>query len=418
MNPSPEYKKQRIFYGYIVVGAAFVIQILTWGIYNSYGVYFSALENEFSWSRAVISGAASLSQLLVGIGAAFLGRLNDRFGPRILMVYVGVTVGAGYFMMSQTDAIWQLYLFQGFIVGIGISGTDVILLSTTARWFVRRRGLMSGIVKIGTGAGFLLAPLVINWLITEYGWRTAYGAVGITLFAVITLSAQLLRRDPARMGLLPDGDAVQKPEDISTAESGLTLYEATRTMQYWLLCLAFFCVFFCTFSVIVHFAPSVGDRGQTTAVSAAMISIIGGASIAGRFIMGIANDRMGSWRATAVCLIIFTAAFAWLQAAQEPWALGVFAMVYGFCHGGFYTLESPLAAEFFGMKSHGTILGTIIFCGGVGGALGPFVIGNLYDTLGDYSVSFLLLLGLAVIAMTAILIAGKGKTGIYQKAIR
>ena len=119
MNPSPEYKKQRIFYGYIVAGAAFIIQILTWRIYNSYGVSFSALEGEFGWSRATISGAASLSQLLVGIGAVFLGRLNDRFGPRILMVYVGVMVGAGYFMMSQTDAIWQLYVFQGFIVGIG-----------------------------------------------------------------------------------------------------------------------------------------------------------------------------------------------------------------------------------------------------------------------------------------------------------
>lgn len=406
---STESKGHRIFYGYIVVGAAFVIQITTWGIYNSYGVFFSALEDEFGWSRAVISGAASLSQLLVGVGAVFLGRLNDRFGPRILMVYVGVMVGAGYFMMSQTDSVWQLYLFQGFIVGIGISGTDVILLSTTARWFVRRRGLMSGIVKIGTGVGFLLAPLAITWLITDYGWRTAYGTVGITLLAIIVLSAQLLRRDPARMGILPDGDTVQKPGDINTAESGLMLREAAGTLRFWLLCLIFFSVFFCTFSIIVHFAPSVGDMGQTATVSAAMLSIIGGASIIGRFIMGAANDRIGSRRATVVCLVIFTASFAWLQAAREPWALGIFAAAYGFCHGGFYTLISPLTAEFFGMKAHGTIFGIIIFCGGIGGSLGPFVIGNLYDALGDYRVSFLLLLGLAAVATIAIIVSGKRK---------
>ena len=396
------------------MGAAFIIQILTWGIYNSYGVFFSALEDEFAWSRAAIAGAASLSQLLVGVGAIFLGRFNDRFGPRVLMVYVGVMVGVGYFLMSQASTIWMLYLFQGFIVGIGISGTDVILLSTTARWFVRRRGLMSGIVKMGTGVGFLVAPLTITWMITDYGWRTAYGTVGITLFAVIILTAQLLRRDPARMGLLPDGDRVQKPEDIDVTESGLMLREAARMRQFWMLCLTFFSVFFCTFSVIVHFAPSVVDLGQTTTVSAVMISIIGGASIGGRFIMGVANDKMGSWRATVACIIIFTASFTWLQAAREPWALGLFAAVYGFCHGGFYTLISPLVAEFFGMKSHGTILGIIVFCGAIGGSLGPLIIGSLYDVVGNYRVSFLVLLGLAAVATLAILAAGKGKTGILK----
>ncbi|MCJ7604880.1 MAG: MFS transporter [Dehalococcoidales bacterium] len=393
-----------------MVGAAFVIQILTWGIYNSYGVFFSALEGEFGWSRAVIAGAASSSQFLMGVGAVFLGRLNDRFGPRVLMVYVGVMVGVGYFMMSQVDSIWMLFLFQGFIIGIGISGTDVILLSTTARWFVRRRGLMSGIVKTGTGVGFLVAPLVITWLISNHGWRNTYEVVGITLFVGVILIAQVLRRDPARMGLLPDGDKVQKPEDIVTAESGSTLREAARTRQFWMLCLMFFSVFFCTMSVIVHFAPSVVDLGQTTAVGAAMISIIGGASIAGRFIMGVANDRIGSRRATVVCLVIFAASFAWLQAAREPWALGVFAVAYGFCHGGFFTLVSPLVAEFFGMKAHGTILGIIVFCGGLGGTVGPFIIGNLYDAVGDYRASFWLLLGLAATGLTAIVVSGRGKS--------
>lgn len=402
-------KQSWLFYGYVVVGAAFAIQVLTWGIYNSYGVFFSALEGEFGWSRAAIAGAVSLSQLLIGVGAIFLGRLNDRFGPRLLMVYVGAMVGAGYFLMSQADSVWMLYLFQGFIVGIGISGTDVILLSTTARWFVRRRGLMSGIVKIGTGAGFLIAPLVITWLIEDYGWRTAYMAVGATLFVLIILAAQLLRRDPARMGLLPDGDALHAPEDIDAAETGLVLHEAVRTLPFWMLCLMFFSAFFCTISVIVHFAPSVVDRGQTAAVGALMISIIGGASIAGRFFMGVANDRMGSRRAMVVCLAVLAASFVWLQFAREPWALGIFAAVYGFCHGGLYTLLSPLVAEFFGMKAHGTILGIIVFCGGLGGFLGPLLVGRLYDGLGDYGAAFWLLLGLAATALAAIVVSGRGK---------
>jgi len=192
------------------------------------------------------------------------------------------------------------------------------------------------------------------------------------------------------------------------------LREAARSRQFWMLCLTFFSVFFCTFSIIVHFAPSVVDLGQTTTVGAAMISIIGGASIGGRLIMGAANDKMGSWRATVVCIIIFTTSFAWLQAAREPWALGLFAAVYGFCHGGFYTLISPLVAEFFGMKSHGTILGIIVFCGGIGGSLGPIFIGSLYDALENYQVSFLLLLGMAAVAMIAILFSGKGRIEFSQ----
>ena len=408
-------KNRRLFYGYIVVGAAFVIQILTWGIYNSYGVFFNPLLDEFGWSRAIISGAASVSQFLVGVGAMFLGNLNDRFGPRLLMVYIGVMVGVGYFMMSQTDSIWQLYLFQGAIVGLGISGTDVILLSTTARWFVRRRGLMSGIVKIGTGVGTMVAPLVITWLINAHGWRTAYGAVGITLFVIIIIIAQLLRRDPARMGLLPDGKAVRARENIAVVETGLTLGEAVRTLPFWMLCVTFFSTFFCTFSIIVHLAPAVVHLGQTTTVSALMVSVLGGASIAGRFVMGVANDRIGSRRAMVISMVIFAASFAWLQVAHEPWSLGIFAAVYGFCHGGFYTLISPLAAEFFGLKAHGTILGIIVFCGGTGGSLGPFIVGKMFDTLGDYRMPFVLLLCMAIVGLTAIVISGRGKAAVFPE---
>ena len=138
--------KPRLFYGYILVAAAFGIQIVAWGMYNAYGVFFNPLLDKFGWSRATISGALSLGQMLIGIGAIFLGSLNDRFGPRILMMSCGILAGLGYFLMSQVSSIWQLYLFHGVIAGIGLSGTDVVLLSTTARWFIKRRGMMSSIV--------------------------------------------------------------------------------------------------------------------------------------------------------------------------------------------------------------------------------------------------------------------------------
>ena len=398
--------KPWIFYGYIVVAAAFVIQIFTWGIYNSYGVFFTPLLRDFAWSRATIAGAVSLSQFLVGLGAIFLGNLSDRFGPRILMIYIGVMVGIGYFLMSQVHSIWHLYLFQGFIIGIGISGTDVILLSTIARWFVKRRGLMSGIVKIGTGVGTMLAPLVITWLITNHEWRNTYSIIGITLFVCIIFNALLLRRDPASMQLLPDGEKVINVEDIELTESGNSLHQASKTRQFWLLCLAYFVVFFCTISIIVHFAPSVIEIGQSASFGASMISVIGGASIVGRFVMGMTNDRIGSKRALLICFSIFVAGFVWLQFANESWTLVIFAVIYGFCHGGFYTLISPTVAEFFGMRSHGLIFGIVVFSGSIGGSLGPLVIGNMFDIFNSYQGSFLLLLLLACVGLISILLSG------------
>ena len=401
--------RPRLFYGYIVVGAAFVIQMMTWGIYNSYGVFFNAMLDEFGWSRATLSGAAALSQFLVGVGAVFLGRLNDRFGPRILMVYVGLAAGLGYFLMSGTGSIWQLYLFQGFIVGIGLSGTDVILLSTAARWFKRRRGLVSGVVKMGTGLGFLVMPLIINWLITDWSWRTAYAVCGVAMAVIIVAAGQLLRRDPARMNLLPDGAAVLRPEDVTAAESGSTLREAVRTVRFWLVCLVHFGAYFMTFSMVVHFAPYAVDKGQTEATAAVLVSMVGGASIAGRLLMGLLNDKIGSQRATAFCLGLFTAAFAWLQGASALWMLGLFAVVYGFCHGGIYSLMSPLVAEFFGLRAHGTIFGICVFAGGLGGAIGPVIIGRLYDAQGDYRAGFLMVLAAAAASLVAVLLAGRTK---------
>ena len=407
--------KPRLFYGYILVAAAFGIQIVAWGMYNAYGVFFNPLLDEFGWSRATISGALSLGQMLIGIGAIFLGSLNDRFGPRILMMSCGILAGLGYFLMSQVNSIWQLYLFHGVIVGIGLSGTDVVLLSTTARWFIKRRGMMSGIVKMGTGVGIMVVPLVAAWLISDYGWRTSYAIIGIALFACIVSGAQLLRRDPAQMHQFPDGEEIGYSAYVQSVEAGLSLWQAGHTRQFWMLCPAYFAVFFCTNSVIVHVAPHVIDLELSASFGATIISVIGGASIIGRLIMGITGDKIGSKRALLVCFIILIASFSLLQLAGGLWALSLFALVYGFCHGGFYALLSPTVAEFFGTRSHGLILGIVIFSGSVGGSLGPLVTGHIFDTTTSYQVAFLLLLSLAIAGFILILSSGSAERKVVSQ---
>ncbi len=205
--------ERRFFYGYVVVVAAFLTMVLMLGTFFAFGIFFKPLSTEFGWSRALTSGAFSLSMILTGVLGMVTGRVTDRFGPRVVVSGCGLFIGLGYLLMSQTSAIWQLYLFYGFIMAIGMSGAIIPQMSTIARWFVRRRGLMTGITISGVGVGTMIMPPLASWLISNYGWRNSYVVIGFMVLAGVVSAAQFLRRDPAQMQQLPYGhNEVQKGE--------------------------------------------------------------------------------------------------------------------------------------------------------------------------------------------------------------
>jgi len=393
--PLIKTKKPNFFYGYVVVGAAFFIQAASWGMYNGFGVFFNPLQTEFGWSRATISGAVSLSLLLHGFVSIFIGGLSDRFGPRLIMMACGSFLGAGYLLLSQVNTVWQLYLIYGLIVAIGMSGMDIVPLSTVARWFIKRRGTMTGITKVGTGVGTIIMPALASGLIIAYDFRVSYAVIGVIVLAVIVSLAQFLRRDPAQMGQLAYGEAEANAGALNPVELGLSLSEAIHTRRFWTLCAVFFTIPFCAFTIIVHIVAYALDLGISAPSAAGIISLIGGVSIAGRFLMGAASDRFGSRAALIICFLVLAAALSWLQISRELWMLYLFATVYGFSHGGFFTLISPTVAEFFGTRSHGIIFGTVTFCGTIGGAIGPVLSGYIFDVTNSYRIAFLVLLSLA-----------------------
>ncbi len=380
--------KPKFFYGYIIVLAIFLIMAISWGSLNTFGVFFKQLSIQFDWSRATISGAASLCMLIVGFVGIITGGLTDRFGPRIILVVCGFFFGLGYLLMSQINTIWQLYLFYGVIIGTSIGAVDVPLLSTIARWFVKKRGVMSGIVKAGTGTGILIMPIVVSRLISTYDWRTAYIVIGITGLVIIISAAQFLRRDPAQMEQLPDGE--EKPNAVSFNSTGgeFSLREAIHLRQFWVIGAIYFLVLFCANTIIVHIAPHAEDLGVSVTNAASMLSIIGGASIVGRLAMGSAGDRIGNKLALIICFLILLASLLWLIVAKELWMLYLFAAIYGVAHGGFFALISPIIAELFGTGSHGAILGTALFTSTIGGALGSVLSGHIFDVTGSYQLVF------------------------------
>lgn len=409
---SPEVKP-RLFYGYIVAAAALCIMVVIYSTRFSYGVFFKPMLTEFGWTRALTSGALSISMFLQGFLAIIMGGLSDRLGPRIVLTLSGLLVGLGFLLMSEIGAAWQLYLWYGLIIAPGMSGVWVPLLSTIARWFVARRSTMTGIVAIGTGIGVLVGPLVANWLISNYGWRTSYIILGSVVWVVVILAAQLLRRDPTKMGQVPYGANEEGVQQINLGADGLSLEEAVRTRQFWIVCALFFCAGFCIFAIMVHVVPHATDLGISAASAASFLATIGGISIIGNIVLGSIGDRIGNRQAFIIGFILISVALFWLVQTTEVWMLYLFSVVFGLAYGGIAPLQSPLISELFGLHSHGLIFGVAGFGFTIGAAIGPFLVGYIFDINGSYQSAFLVCASIGIIGLilTALIKPIKVRTG-------
>jgi len=401
-SPSIGSKKPGFFYGFVVIAAALCIVIIAHGAQYTFGIFFNPILTEFDWTRAAASGAFSLYLVLWGLLSIFVGRLNDSFGPRIVMTVCGFFLGLGYLLMSQISVLWQLYLFYGVIIAIGMSGAWVPLISTVPRWFVKRRGLMTGIVASGSGIGTTLLSLVASRLISVYGWRISYMVVGSGVLMLLMLAAQFLRRDPAQAGQLPYGEDEVKGESLNSQAREFSLQEAIQTGQFWLVCAIFLCFGFNLYTIVVHIVPHAIDLGISPIIAANIMVIIGGVNAAGRIMIGYGSDRIGIKPSLLISFILMGTALLWVMVAKEVWMLYLFAIIFGFGQGGLATLTSTVTAELFGLRSLGTIVGVVMFSFTLGGAIGPLLAGNIFDISGNYNLAFLIC---TIISATGIILS-------------
>ncbi|MFH1169518.1 MAG: MFS transporter [Chloroflexota bacterium] len=386
-------KKPGLYYGYIIVVCAFIILGVFYGTQNTFGIFFQPLSDEFGWTRAATSGAFTLFMVLHGLLFMVTGRLSDRFGPRLVLTVCALFMGLGYLLMSHIGNIWQLYLFYGVLVAAGMAGGFVPLTSTVARWFVKRRGMMNGIAVAGIGAGTMVLPPAAGWLISGHGWRDSYIVIGLVVLVGIIPLAQFVRRAPAdRTQLLPDADK-GVPAELSL--SGYSLGQAMHTRQLWQFCLAYFGYGFFLQAIMVHIVPHMTGLGISEQASANVFIAIGALSLTGRIIIGSASDRLGLRPSVIGSFALATAALAWLFLCSQPWMFYLFAVVFGLGYGGIVALQSPLAAELFGLKAHGSILGISATIVAIGHGIGPLAADWIFDTTGSYHVAFVITLALS-----------------------
>jgi sugar phosphate permease len=196
--------RERLYYGWVVVGVVFVALLISAGVRAAPTVLVHPLEMELGWSRATISFAVSIGLLLYGLSGPVAGWLMDRFGPKRLTLAGLAIIGTSTLAGAAVTELWQLNLFWGVLSGIGTGIVAPVLGATVAnRWFVERRGLVLGIFGAAASAGQLVAVPALMWLVVVTGWRQGTvllaGAVMLVLLPVLFL----MRDDPSLMGLRP-----------------------------------------------------------------------------------------------------------------------------------------------------------------------------------------------------------------------
>ena len=395
--------KRRLFYGYIITIAAVIIASISWGSNRTFGVFLEPMLVDFGWTRAQISGAFTLGMMILGSGSILAGWLTDRVGPRVVLIVCNLFLGLGYLCTSQIQSIGQFYLCYGVIGGIGMSGSWVPLMSIITRWFVKRRALISGIVATGPSFGIVILPLVFSMLITAWGWRAAYFVLGLLVLGANMIAALFLKRDPSSMGLRPYGEDERPGARMEVQGLGFSFGEAWKTRPFWLLGFISFCDMFLINGVIVHLVPHALRLDIPAPQAASILSIAAAVSIPGRIFVGWLSDRITNRRALLLCLILSVVAFLVLLRADRLWTFYLFSVIYGLSLWSTGAILSPLTADIFGLKAHGSILSFTFFAGMMGGGLGPVLMGYAFDLTGGYRVGFYFCFFVSLLALAGVM---------------
>lgn len=380
-------KIPRIYYGYVILAACFLIMTVLYGTQYSFGVFFKPMSDEFGWTRALTSGPFSLSMILGGLLSILAGRLSDKFGPRIVVTFGGIIFGSGYLLMSRITNLWGLYLSYGIMVAIGSSTLYVPLVSMMARWFSKRRSLMIGIGISGIGFGIGVVPAIASQLIISFDWRTSLFVVGVASTVIIVLTAQLLKAEPPKP--LPHDNIDKNTEaNAHVRVEGLSFRESTKNTQFWMIFIAWVLYGFFYQVGVVHTVPYATDLGMSALSAAALLTIIGLIGILGRIGMGFTGDRFSNKATVLVSFALLAVAFIGLSASSTVPMLYVFAVLYGI-FSGVGILIAPIIAENFGFKDLGALTGAMMFANTIGGAISPIFAGYIFDTTGNYRLAFI-----------------------------
>lgn len=387
----------RIFYGWVVVGAIIVSGFIMMGVNSSFGVFFKSLEETFSLTRAATSSVLSVRMIFSGLAAFLAGWAIDRYGPRKVFSIMGFFIGLSLILTGLTTAAWQLFITYGLLISVGTGAVYVVTTATILRWFNRKRGLAIGIAGIGGGFGTAVLSPLSAILINSLGWRNTIMLLGGLAWLVMLPVALLFKKDPREIGALPDGEAPgYQPAgaEMETAPSPRRpLSRVFRSQSFWAILFIWLTMAFSSFFIMTHIVPHAIDMGFSSIQAATILSVGGIALIVGRLFAGIISDRVSAKWVAVVSSLIQSAAILGLIWGKELWMLYLFGLVHGLTFGSFGTSITVLIGRTFSLDNIGKILGILEIGIFIGGAIGPYLGGLIFDATGSYATAFLIMAG-------------------------
>lgn len=375
----------RIFHGWFVVAAAFVITLLGFGSAYSFSAFVEALQRDFGASRGAVSLVFSLAGFLYFGFGVISGPLADRYGSRRLALAGMLLLALGLLLAGAAQSMTQIYLAYGLGVGLGVGCSYVPVVGAVQRWFQRRRALASGLAVSGIGVGTLLVPPLASALIDQWGWRTAYLALAAGVAVMGAAASRWLENSPLDRGLAPDGAPLPPPSATSPAPAGIPVRAAIRSKAFVLLYLACLVCAFGVFVPFVHLMPYALDQGVRPGLAVLLLGTIGAGSTAGRFCLGPLADRLGRRASLAAMYGGMAATLALWGASGQFWTLALFALAFGVFYGGWVALLPAVVMDYFGGRHVSGIIGMLYTSVAFGTLIGPVAAGYAYDLGGSYA---------------------------------
>jgi len=412
------------YYGWMVVAIAFLTIGVGVSIRTSFSLLFPPILQEFKWDRGTTSAIFSVGFATSMLITPFLGVAIERFGPGLVMAAGSILVSAGLILSTYSDQQILLYLSLGSAV---VGGTIIFAYTSHAYlmpfWFVRRRGLATGLAFSGAGIGAIILFPWLQTIIEADGWRRACWAMAIILMVVV-LPMNLLfqRRRPEDMGLKPDGDG-RKPEaaqaaaidtvvDKVWATTEWTLGSAVRTARFWWLALGLFFGMYIWYAIQVHQTQYLGEVGYTPLVAGFALGLVGLFGVIGQIGMGSLSDRIGrewAWTVSVTGFVLCYILLIFMRQSQNEmllWGMVIFQGALGY---GLSSVFGSIIAELFHGKGFGRIFGACGVIISIGAAFGPWISGVMYDRSGSYDPAWYAALGACALSILGMWLAAPRK---------
>ena len=396
---------RKIFYGwYVAIACGLGLACgLASVITATFSIFLGPLRTEFGWTPSQTFTGLLLVTAAVTIAAPFIGSLVDRFGAKrmILVGFLmeGVVIAS---FATQTGSLATFYARYIALAILGLGTTHVAFARVISVWFDRRRGLALGMALAGLGVGGIIWPLLSQWAITAYGWRTAYLIVALAVAAVGILSIGLVvKESPASMGLLPDGD--DQPASVSgtsarVTETGFTLAETMRQGHFWLMLAAFLLIGVAVQSLILHLVPMLVLRDVEPMRAAQAQSLVAAALIVGRLVAGTLMDRFFAPRVAIAFLVGPIVGIVLLASGASGTGAFVAGMLTGLAAGAEVDVTAFLASRYFGLKYFSRTYAWFYSAYSAGAGVGPLLTAAAVERYGDYTEILYVHAGLLIVA--------------------